>query len=899
MENNVEIANELNKKTTEDNSFCIYPFKAINVMPNGNVHPCCAFAKPIEKNSREMSVYEYPFREIWDSEFMREIRKDMIEGNEVKGCTYCYEQEQQGLSSMRVEANKSWENGYLNDEHDTIDQLKSRVKAANFRISEGPENLDLDMGNLCNLKCRMCNATYSSGLATDSTHSRWMPTGTIARWQGRYSIIAPKRIWGITYKGFSEPEQASVNRTTWTDGNATILLPKARAELIGFAVKLSAEKPDNHSLKITLNNKILFEGLLTEGAWEKTFYTDIPANEEFVELRFQSSVFKRPSSNTVVGVGIDEIKLIRSDIGRSEVTFSRITSGKQWFQDLNFLVSELVANPKSIKRLNVIGGEPLLIKELRDLMRHLINVGVAKQINLVISTNGMYADDEWFELATNFRHNLVGISIDGFDKVNEYIRHQSNWKTISSNLCKFSIQANTYLYISYTVQTYNIFDIVNVVDFCIKNNIIFKYHFLTYPKFLDVYILPKDLRQKAADKIKEYISQKFPLIKENSTSINESEIILNLNQLIFALESNKDSDNIQALDDFIKFTNDIDLSRGQNINHTIPELVEGLSKSGVNWVADTKYFTKNISESSISLPNSNNNVVRLIENNTNTIFKHKYEYTVHIDSGSAASSVIKMVGQNKYVLDVGCGPGSITKILSEQSNCKVIGLEFDSEAIEKVSPYCVKVLKADLNSDDWPDLLANLNRFDVVVAADVLEHLLDPLRALKAMVPLLSSTGTIVVSMPHIGHAAVLSCLFHGDFKYGSWGLLDNTHIRFFGLKNIENLFKDAGLKIIEVQFITKLPSETEFSDIWSKLTPTIQDTLMLSEHALVYQVIIRAVPLGRTGDSVPLQPPSFTYEPQIKHIEELHFKSKIGMFFTTETKKKIRRVLDKLGFNI
>ena len=88
MNLNIDNSNDSNNVHTKKDSFCIYPFKAINVMPNGNVHPCCAFAKPIEKDNREMSVYEYPFRQIWDSEFMREIRKDMIEGHEVKGCTY-------------------------------------------------------------------------------------------------------------------------------------------------------------------------------------------------------------------------------------------------------------------------------------------------------------------------------------------------------------------------------------------------------------------------------------------------------------------------------------------------------------------------------------------------------------------------------------------------------------------------------------------------------------------------------------------------------------------------------------------------------------------------------------------------------------------------------------------
>ena len=128
------------------------------------------------------------------------------------------------------------------------------------------------------------------------------------------------------------------------------------------------------------------------------------------------------------------------------------------------------------------------------------------------------------------------------------------------------------------------------------------------------------------------------------------------------------------------------------------------------------------------------------------------------------------------------------------------GLELDNEAIKKVTPYCVRVLQVDLNSSEWPSLLNDTERFDVVVAADVLEHLYVPWKALQRMTPLINSNGYLVISLPHVGHAAVMSCLIHGEFEYRDWGLLDRTHIRFFGFKNIEALFVQANLKIIEAR---------------------------------------------------------------------------------------------------
>lgn len=46
--------------------------------------------------------------------------------------------------------------------------------------------------------------------------------------------------------------------------------------------------------------------------------------------------------------------------------------------------------------------------------------------------------------------------------------------------------------------------------------------------------------------------------------------------------------------------------------------------------------------------------------------------------------------------------------------------------------------------------------------------------------------GTL--SLPHVGHAAIAGCLIDEDFEYRQWGLLDRTHVRFFGIKNVQNL---------------------------------------------------------------------------------------------------------------
>lgn len=233
--------------------------------------------------------------------------------------------------------------------------------------------------------------------------------------------------------------------------------------------------------------------------------------------------------------------------------------------------------------------------------------------------------------------------------------------------------------------------------------------------------------------------------------------------------------------------------------------------------------------------------------------KHIYDYEVDLDSNTASARVIRFVGDGKKVLELGPGPGAITQHLSKRNHCDVTALERDPSAIELLKPHCREVLQADLNDPSWPGLLQESRQFDVVVAADVLEHLYNPLSVLSAMIGFLSENGSIVVSLPHIGHAAVHAALYASDFRYHEWGLLDRTHIRFFGLTNIDCLFDQAGLKIVEAEFVLTAPEDTELADFWAKLPNSVRTALTTSPYANVYQVVVRGVTPDLAGDRIRL----------------------------------------------
>ena len=79
-------------------SFCIYPFMSLNIMPTGTAKPCCAFGTLLEEAGRPLSVYEHSISSIWNSQAMRDMRRDMVGGKPVAACEYCYNQERLGLT---------------------------------------------------------------------------------------------------------------------------------------------------------------------------------------------------------------------------------------------------------------------------------------------------------------------------------------------------------------------------------------------------------------------------------------------------------------------------------------------------------------------------------------------------------------------------------------------------------------------------------------------------------------------------------------------------------------------------------------------------------------------------------------------------------------------------------
>jgi 2-polyprenyl-3-methyl-5-hydroxy-6-metoxy-1,4-benzoquinol methylase len=231
--------------------------------------------------------------------------------------------------------------------------------------------------------------------------------------------------------------------------------------------------------------------------------------------------------------------------------------------------------------------------------------------------------------------------------------------------------------------------------------------------------------------------------------------------------------------------------------------------------------------------------------------KHKYEYNPYLKGDNSASHILRMTNHNANVLEIGAGPGSITKLLINTLNCNVSAIEIDKTAIERLKKFCNSIYTLDLNNDSWPEQIIEKGTYDIVLAADVLEHLNNPLTALINMKKMIHDKGSVIVSLPHVGHNSIYACLLENDFAYSDSGLLDKTHIRFFGIKNMQALFDNAGLKIIDVGFVLRKPEDTELADKWRKVPQSFKLLLEKNKFGYVYQCVIKATPNQLTTESI------------------------------------------------
>jgi len=157
------------------------------------------------------------------------------------------------------------------------------------------------------------------------------------------------------------------------------------------------------------------------------------------------------------------------------------------------------------------------------------------------------------------------------------------------------------------------------------------------------------------------------------------------------------------------------------------------------------------------------------------------------------------------VFEIGCGAGAtISWLRSIRPVRYAAGIELVPQAARQAEQSLDAVIIGNIEVSELPFAAGS---FDMILALDVLEHLVDPWAVVRRLHRLLAPNGVIIASIPNVSHYSVaMPLLIRGRWSYVDEGLLDRTHLRFFTQRTAVELMSCSGLMVDKIDRTRLLP---------------------------------------------------------------------------------------------
>jgi|TARA_R110000824_G_scaffold77502_1_gene195973 MoaA/NifB/PqqE/SkfB family radical SAM enzyme len=151
------------KESKNKSNFCIRPFNSALITTTGNLKICCKIDTKLTKfkNFKESNIEKDTIEQWWISDYNNYVRQSFLENKKIKECARCWNQEKQGLASHRIKANHDHKAIFQN-------RYERNLKLIGKDALPYPEDVEIQITNLCNLKCQMCSGKYSSRLLVEN-----------------------------------------------------------------------------------------------------------------------------------------------------------------------------------------------------------------------------------------------------------------------------------------------------------------------------------------------------------------------------------------------------------------------------------------------------------------------------------------------------------------------------------------------------------------------------------------------------------------------------------------------------------------------------------------------------------------------------------------------------------
>ena len=194
--------------------------------------------------------------------------------------------------------------------------------------------------------------------------------------------------------------------------------------------------------------------------------------------------------------------------------------------------------------------------------------------------------------------------------------------------------------------------------------------------------------------------------------------------------------------------------------------------------------------------------------------KYEYKYTTAVAGHHhdyllpAITKLLANINTNNQhklqILDLGCGNGSLSNAIAQQGY-QVTGIEDSLTGVEnahKNFPDC-KFIHASVYDLPYKHLD---QEFDIIISAEVIEHLVYPRELIKAAHKLLKPQGSVIITTPYHGYIKNLALALSGKMDSHFTALWDGGHIKFFSVKTLTQLLTEEGFSNCKFEFAGRYP---------------------------------------------------------------------------------------------
>lgn len=244
----------------------------------------------------------------------------------------------------------------------------------------------------------------------------------------------------------------------------------------------------------------------------------------------------------------------------------------------DYLFEEFQEKLKYCDHLHFAGGEPLITPQMSRMLKYCIDNDYAQNIELTYNTNLTKLPENVLELWKHFKAVKLLCSVDGFGKVNEYVRHPTKWDVIDRNLTYLDQNAEKYhieeILLSTTVQIYNILDLPNLYEYLKKFKVVIPAMNLVnlhIPNYLQSSVLPAHAKKVATERLEEY----YPILKRDLPE-HYKYLADNIHQAINFMNQSESSHRLPI---FMRINGSMDGIKGVTLQEQIPELYDLIVKS--------------------------------------------------------------------------------------------------------------------------------------------------------------------------------------------------------------------------------------------------------------------------------------------------------------------------------